>query len=232
MHRYAIDSLIFLIHPTQRTFMHIEPGLLAQPKLLLAAGAAAVVFLPYLPTLLKKPTLWLRTALAAVFFSLFMQSFHMQAGPSELHFVGAIPIYLAFGFIPTLFAFGFGLLLQGMLFEPQDLTHLAVNTLSLAVPLIALHYTLGRKLNEVTIATLLKLDAAYYAGVVAMVGFWLAQAQTGVTFANWALFASSYLPLVVLEPLLTVAILWILQRCGHTRLGSVCFAGRTTPTTA
>lgn len=212
--------------------MHIEPGLLAQPKLLLAAGAAAVVFLPYLPTLLKNPTLWLRTALAAAFFSLFMQSFHMQAGPSELHFVGAIPIYLAFGFIPTLFAFGFGLLLQGMLFEPQDLIHLAVNTLSLAVPLIALHYTLGRKLKEVTIAKLLKLDAAYYAGVVAMVGFWLAQAQTAVTFASWAQFASSYIPLVVLEPLFTVAILWILQRYGQTRLGAICFGGRSTLKTA
>jgi ABC-type Co2+ transport system permease subunit len=206
--------------------MHIEPGLLAQSKLLFAAGAAAVVFVPYVSTLLKSPTLWLRTALAAVFFSLFMQSFHMQAGPSELHFVGAMPIYLAFGFIPTLFAFGFGLLLQGLLFEPQDLMHLAVNTLSLAVPLIAVHYTLGRKLKEVTIATVLKLDGAYYAGVVAMVGFWLVQAEVVVTFADWALFASSYIPLVVVEPVFTLAILWVIQRFGQTRLGAICFAER------
>lgn len=212
--------------------MHIEPGLLAQTKLIFAAGAAAVVYSPYVPTLLKNPALLLRTALAAVFFSLFMQSFHMQAGPSELHFVGAMPIYLAFGFIPTLFAFGFGLLLQGLLFEPQDLLHFAVNTLSLAVPLIALHYTLGRKLKEVTIANVLKLDAAYYAGVVAMVGFWLAQAQTTVTFASWTQFASSYIPLVALEPLFTVAILWVLQRYGQTRLGAICFSGRSTLKTA
>ena len=208
--------------------MHIEPGLLAQSKLLFAAGAAAVVFVPYVPTLLKNPALWLRTLLAAVFFSLLMESFHMQAGPSELHFVGAMPIYLAFGFVPTLFAFGLGLLVQGLLFEPQDLAHLAVNTLSLAVPLIALHYTLGRKLKEVTIATVFKLDGAYYAGVVVMVGFWLAQAQTAVTFASWSLFASSYIPLVVVEPLFTVAILWTLQRFGQTRLGAVCFAQRPT----
>lgn len=204
--------------------MHIEPGLLAQSKLLFAAGAAAVVFVPYVPTLLKNPTLWLRTALASVFFSLFMQGFHMQAGPSELHFVGAMPIYLAFGFIPTLFAFGFGLLLQGTLFEPQDLVHLAVNTLSLTVPLIALHYTLGRKLKEVTITTLLKLDGAYYAGVVIMVGFWLTQTEVATPWSGWAVFASSYIPLVVAEPLFAFAVLWVLQRFVQTRVGAVCFA--------
>ncbi|MFC5519897.1 energy-coupling factor ABC transporter permease [Polaromonas jejuensis] len=212
--------------------MHIEPGLLAQSKLVFAAGAAAMVFVPYVPTLLKSPKLWLRTVLAAVFFSLFMESFHLQAGPSELHFVGAMPIYLAFGFVPTLFAFGLGLLLQGLLFEPQDLVHLAVNTLSLAVPLLAVHYTLGRKLKEVTLATVLKLDGAYYAGVVAMVGFWLTQAEVAFTFADWALFASSYIPLVIVEPVFTLAILWLLQRFGQTRLGAVCFAERPAAATA
>ena len=206
--------------------MHIEPGLLAQPKLVFAAVAAVAVLSAYAPTLLKNPALWLRTLLAAVFFSLFMQSFHMQAGPSELHFVGAMPIYLAFGFIPTLFGFGLGLLLQGLLFEPQDLMHLAVNTLSLAVPLMAMHYTLGRKLKAVTMATVLKLDGTYYAGVVAMVGFWLVQAEVAVSFADWALFASSYIPLMVVEPVFTLAILWVIQRFGQTRLGAVCFAER------
>ena len=208
--------------------MHIEPGLLAQSKLIFATGAAAVVFAPYVPTLLKSPALWLRTALAAVFFSLFMQSFHLQAGPSELHFVGAMPIYLAFGFVPTLFGFGLGLLLQGMLFEPQDLVHLAVNTLSLAVPLLALHYSVGKKLKEVTLATVLKLDGAYYAGVVLMVGFWLTQAEVAYSVADWALFASSYMPLVMLEPLATLAVLWTVQRFGNTRWVTTCFAPQPT----
>jgi len=206
--------------------MHIEPGLLAQSKLVLAAAATAVVYAPHVPSLLKSPTLWLRTALAAVFFSLFMQSFHLQAGPSELHFVGAMPIYLAFGFIPTLFAFGFGLLLQGLLFEPQDLVHLAVNTLSLAVPLMALHYSAGRKLQQVTLRTVLKLDGAYYAGVVVMVGFWLTQSEVAFTLADWATFAASYIPLVLVEPLCTLAVLWALGRASGSRWGDVCFAAR------
>ena len=206
--------------------MHIEPGLLAQSKLVLAAAAAAAVYLPFVPTLLKSPKLWLRTLLAAVFFSVFMESFHMQAGPSELHFVGAMPIYLAFGFVPTLFAFGIGLLLQGMLFEPQDLVHLAVNTLSLAVPLLVVHYSLGRKLQQVKLKTVLQLDGAYYAGVVLMVGFWLTQAQEAFTFADWAVFGSSYIPLVIVEPIFTLAILWGLKRLENTRLGALCFAER------
>ncbi|MDQ3060905.1 MAG: energy-coupling factor ABC transporter permease [Pseudomonadota bacterium] len=206
--------------------MHIEPGLLAQSKLVFAAVAAVGVLGAYAPTLLKTPTLWLRTVLAAVFFSLFMQSFHLQAGPSELHLLGAMPIYLAFGFIPTLFGFGLGLLLQGLLFEPQDLMHLAVNTLSLAVPLIAVHHTLGQKLKEVTMATVLKLDSAYYAGVVAMVGFWLLQAEVATPLAGWAVFASSYLPVVLVEPLATLAVLWLIQRAGQSRIGALCFAPR------
>ncbi len=203
--------------------MHIEPGLLAQPKLIFAAGAAIAVFTPYLPTLLKTPKLWLRTVLAAVFFSVFMESFFLHVGPSELHFVAAMPIYLAFGFVPTLFAFGLGLLLQGLLFEPQDLAHIAVNSLSLAVPLIAMHYTVGRRLKEVTWGTVLKLDGIYYAGVVSMVGFWLTQAEVPVSVADWAVFASSYIPLIILEPVFTLAILWALRGSGQTKVGAVCF---------
>jgi ABC-type Co2+ transport system permease subunit len=206
--------------------MHIEPGLIAQPKLAFAAVAAAGLLGGYAPQLFKRPALLLRTALAALFFSLFMQAFHLPVGPSELHFLGAMPIYLAFGFLPTLFGFALGLLLQGLLFEPQDLVHLAVNTLSLAVPLVAVHYTLGRKLATVSVQTILKLDSAYYAGVIAMVGFWLMLGQTATPLADWARFGASYLPVVIAEPLLTFALLALIKRYGHTRLVATCFSGQ------
>lgn len=206
--------------------MHIEPGLLAQSKLVFAAVAATGVLGAYTPALLKNPALLLRSVLAAVFFSLFMQSFHLQAGPSELHLLGAMPIYLAFGFLPTLFGFVLGLLLQGLLFEPQDLMHLAVNTLSLALPLMAVHHTLGKKLQRVTLATVLKLDGAYYAGVVAMVGFWLLQADIATPVAGWAVFAASYLPVVLVEPVATLAVLWLISRAGQGRMAALCFAPR------
>ncbi len=197
--------------------MHIEPGLIAPAKLAFAAVAATALLASYAPRLLKQPVLMLRTALAAVFFSLFMQAFHMQVGPSELHFLGAMPIYLAFGFIPTLFGFALGLLLQGLVFEPQDLVNLAVNTLTLAVPLVALHYTLGKKLvglGQASVKTVLKLDSAYYAGVVAMVGFWLMLGETSTALVDWARFAVSYLPVVAAEPVMTLGVLWLI---GHAR---------------
>lgn len=188
--------------------MHIEPGFLAQTKIVAANVAVLAVLATHAPALIRRPTLWLRTLLAAVFFSVFMESFHMPVGPSELHFVGAMPIYLMLGFLPTLFGFAIGLLLQGVLFEPQDLMHLAVNSLSLIVPLMALHHTVGKKLEQgdLSVAQLLKLDGAYYAGVTLMVGFWLSLGQQAVSFADWAAFAASYIGVVALEPLFTVAI--------------------------
>ena len=126
--------------------MHIEPGILSSAKIAAANLAAASLLAVQAPQLIKKPQLILRTLLAALFFSVFMQSFHMPAGASELHFIGAMPIYLTLGFVPTLLGFGLGLLLQGVIFEPADLLHLGVNVLSLAVPLVALHLGLGRKL--------------------------------------------------------------------------------------
>lgn len=203
--------------------MHIEPGIIAPAKLAFAAVAASTLYLGYLPQLLKSPALVTRSGLAALFFSLFMQAFHMQVGPSELHFIGAMPIYLTFGFIPTLFGFAIGLLLQGALFEPQDLVHLAVNSLSLAVPLVALHYSFGRKISQLNVATILKLDAYYYSGVTLMVGFWLFMANQATPLVEWLHFASSYLILVAMEPLLTMAILLLIKRYNHINLVNTYF---------
>ena len=172
--------------------MHIEPGILAATKLSFATIAASGMLLAYAPRLLKQPTLLLRTLLAASFFSLFMQLFHMPVGASELHFVGAMPIYLLLGFVPTLFGFAFGLLLQGLLFDPQDLVHLAVNALSLMVPLAVVHYGIGQRIGrQFSVANIVKLDALFYAGVTLMVGFWLLLGEQATPLAHWAQFAAS-----------------------------------------
>jgi ABC-type Co2+ transport system permease subunit len=152
-----------------------------------------------------------------------MQAFHLKVGPSELHFVGAMPMYLAFGLVPTLLGFALGLLLQGLLFEPADLVHLAVNTLSLAVPLLVLHATLGRRVTAVTVRTVLRLDATYYAGVTLMVGFWLSIGVVATPLADWARFAASYLAVVALEPVVTLAVLLAIARLRAQRWAAWCF---------
>lgn len=194
--------------------MHIEPGLVAPAKVMMANVAAVGVIAFGLKEQLKalRTDLWapVKTLAAALFFSLFMQSYHVSVGPSELHFIGAMAMYLTLGFTPTLLGFGVGLVFQGLLFEPGDLPHLAVNSLSLMLPLISVHYAMGRKLFDQSVrqrlswTRIVKLDAAYYAGVTAMVGFWLAIGNEATPFADWLAFASSYLALVVLEPVVTL----------------------------
>ena len=140
--------------------MHIEPGYVASAKIVVANIATVALLGSQSIRLLKKPQLIVRSLIAGVFFTLFMQVFHLQVGPSELHFLGAMPIYLALGFVPALFGFAIGLAAQGLLFEPTDLLHLGVNTLSLAVPLMVVHATLGKRLQ----AAGERLDGGDHAG--------------------------------------------------------------------
>ncbi len=210
--------------------MHIEPGLIAPTKVLLANFSALGLLALYGQGLLRQPADLIRTLIAALFFSVFMQGFHLPVGPSELHFVGAMAIYLTLGFLPTLFGFALGLLLQGLLFDPLDLAHLAVNSLSLILPLLAVHYGLGRQLREATSgkrigwATIAKLDAVYYSGVTLMVGFWLLAAEVATPFAAWAAFATSYLAIVAIEPLVTYGALRLLKRHEDRSLVATCFS--------
>jgi cobalt/nickel transport system permease protein len=206
--------------------MHIEPGVLAASKIAAANVAALGVVGVTAWLALRRPALLLRAALAAVFFTLCMQTFHAKVGPSELHFVGAMPMYLALGAVPTLLGFAFGLLLQGLLFEPADLLHLAVNTLSLALPLLALHATVGRHLKRVDLRAVVKLDAAYYTGVTAMVGLWLSIGEVATPLSEWARFAASYLAVVALEPVVTVMVLLGVQRVRGKRWAAWCFDAR------
>lgn len=198
--------------------MHIEPGALNAAKVLYGHAAAAATLLLYAPRLLKRVDQVAKTLLAALFFSLFMEVYHLPVGVSELHFVGASAIYFIFGFLPTLFGFAIGLLLQGLLFEPQDLVHLGVNSLSLMLPLIAAHGLFGRTARRLSWQEVLRFDAVYYGGVVAMVGFWLSIGEEPLALNNWLLFAASYAPLVLCEPLFTCLAVRLLKRWPQSAL--------------
>lgn len=203
--------------------MHIEPGALNAAKVLYGHAAAIATLLVYAPRWITRLDQVAKTLLAAAFFSLFMQVYHVPVGVSELHFIGASAIYFIFGFLPTLFGFAIGLLLQGLVFDPQDLVHLGVNSLSLMLPLIAAHGLFGRQLFGASARSLnwrevVRFDAVYYGGVVAMVGFWLAVGEEPLPLDNWLLFAASYAPLVFCEPLLTCLAVRLLKRWQQSAL--------------
>ncbi|MDY0012723.1 MAG: energy-coupling factor ABC transporter permease [Rhodocyclaceae bacterium] len=207
--------------------MHIEPGYIASVKIVAADIATVALLGSQSVQLLKQPQLVVRSLIAAAFFTLFMQAFHLPVGPSELHFLGAMPIYLALGFVPALFGFALGLLAQGLLFEPTDLVHLGVNTLSLALPLVLIHATLGQRLQaarqRLSVRSILKLDAAYYSGVTLMVGFWLAIGEVATPLSAWLAFASSYAGIVLVEPLFTLLVLHALARRQDSATVRYCF---------
>lgn len=193
--------------------MHIEPGIIDAARLGGANLAAAGLLASQLNGLIRTPRQIgpqvVKTLLAAAIFSVLMQVWHLPVGPSELHLVGATTVYLLFGFVPTLLGFGLGLLGQALLFDPQDLLHLGVNTLSLGLPLLAMHAAFGRRLfatgaaERFTLLRVLRLDAAYYAGVVAMVGVWLLLSTDAVAVADWARWALAYAPVLLLEAMLS-----------------------------
>lgn len=193
--------------------MHIEPGFVDPAKVMMANTAALGIVAwgakEQIKAIFHEPAAPLKTVAAALFFSLFMQSFHAPVGPSELHFVGAMAMYLTLGYLPTLLGFALGLLLQGLAFEPQDLVHLGVNSLSLILPLMTVHALAGKQLfdrsleQRLSLARILKLDGLYYAGVTGMVGFWLMIGEVATPLADWAAFAVSYLAVVALEPVIT-----------------------------
>lgn len=204
--------------------MHIEPGFVAPAKVMFANMTAVSLLAYYAKSFLSRPFDLFKAVIAAVFFSVFMQSFHMNVGPSELHFVGAMAIYLTLGFVPTMFGFAAGLLLQGVIFDPHDLPHLAVNSLSLIVPLVSVHYTIGKGLfdravnKRVSWAAILKLDGMYYAGVTLMVGFWLLIGEVEAPFTAWLKFAISYLAVVAIEPVVTLSTVKLLKRYEHAAI--------------
>lgn len=203
--------------------MHIEPGHIHAAKIIAANTAAIALLGSQSLRLVRKPQLIVRTLLAAIFFTACMQAFHLPVGPSELHFLGAMPIYLTLGFVPALLGFGLGLLVQGLLFAPTDLVHLGVNTLSLAVPLCLLHAAFGKRLATLDLKTIVKLDAVFYGGVTLMVGFWLALSEAATPLAAWATFAASYASIVIAEPLLTFAIVKGLARGKDRATVRYCF---------
>ena len=216
--------------------MHIEPGYVSSAKVIAANAGAIGVFAwgcrKQIQTFPSEPQIFVKTVLASAFFTLFMQSFHVSVGPSELHFVGAMAMYLTLGFTPTVLGFGIGLLFQGLIFNPGDLYHLGVNSLSLMLPLISVHYVSGRKFFDQTLAErlswtkIVKLDAMYYTGVTSMVGFWLIIGDVPTPFSAWAAFAGSYLAIVAFEPVVTYVTLRALKSAdGHSLVKKLTVIG-------
>lgn len=197
--------------------MHIEVGIIDPARLALANAAALALVAAQLPAVVRNPLVLPKAILAAVGFSAMMQIWHLPVGPSELHLIGATTIYMLFGFAPAMLGFALGLVLQAFLFEPGDIPHLGVNALSLMIPMVAAHYSFGRRLFDANIrdrfslGKVLRIDAVYYAGVSAMVGFWLMISNDSFALADWATWVAAYFPVFVAEAVITFSVVSVIK---------------------
>jgi len=202
--------------------MHIEPGVVSGAKLVLsyatgiAVGGVALKLAVETVreqgiTSFAARTL-ATTGLVFVFFEILP---HFPVGVSEVHFILGSTLFLLFGAAPAAFGLAFGLLFQGVFFEPPDLPQYGMNVTTLLVPLFALYALAGKVIAPGTAYVDLKysqaltLSTAYQGGVVAWVAFW-AIYGAGLGAANLssiATFGVAYMAVVLIEPLADLAIL-------------------------
>lgn len=202
--------------------MHIEPGLIAEPKLVLsyATGAAALAYGAKLAFDEARDTgaaslaarAAIATGLVVVFFEVLP---HVAVGISEVHLILGTTLLLLFGTGPAAIGLATGLLLQGLLMAPTDLPQYGANVTTLLVPLFALA-ALTRRLVapgtayvDLGYAQVLRMSVAYQGGIVLWVAFWAIWGQ-GFGATNMAAigsFGAAYMLVVLVEPLADLAAL-------------------------
>jgi ABC-type Co2+ transport system permease subunit len=202
--------------------MHIEPGIVEGPKIVLsyltASGAGAYGL--YLAGKLIKDrgvgALLVRTvATTALVFTFFQVFPHYPVGISEVHLILGSTLFLIFGVAPAALGLAFGLLLQGLFFAPFDLPQYGMNVTTLLVPLFALQFVAHRVIAADTPYVQLKyrqalaLSTTYQAGIVSWVAFWALYGEgfAGQTVRDIATFGAAYMLVIIVEPLADLGVL-------------------------
>ncbi|MCB1264064.1 MAG: energy-coupling factor ABC transporter permease [Mycobacterium sp.] len=202
--------------------MHIEPGIVEGPKIILSyvtAGGAGMYALRSAWQLVKErgvsPVLFRSlstTALVFVFFQVFP---HYPVGVSEVHLILGSTLFLLFGMAPAAIGLAAGLLLQGLSFAPFDLPQYGMNVTTLLVPLFGLQYIAGRIIApntpymQLRYRQALALSTTYQAGIVTWVGFWALYGEGfgAQTVQSIAAFGAAYLIVIIIEPLADLTVL-------------------------
>ncbi|MGJ6126725.1 energy-coupling factor ABC transporter permease [Mycolicibacterium sp. Y3] len=202
--------------------MHIEPGIVEGPKIVLSyltAGGAGAYALYLAGKLIKDRGLGafaVRTiATTALVFSFFQLLPHYPVGISEVHLILGSTLFLIFGAAPAAFGLASGLLLQGLFFAPFDLPQYGMNVTTLLVPLFALQFVAHKVIAPETPYVDLKyrqalaLSTTYQAGIVSWVAFWALYGEgfASQTVTDIVTFGAAYMTVIIIEPLADLAVL-------------------------
>ncbi len=202
--------------------MHIEPGVVQGAKMFLGYATAAGVigtgaklawdsikesgFISFI----------VRSIIAtAIVFSCFEILPHYPVGVSEVHLILGTTIYLMFGVGPAMVGLALGLLIQGVFFAPFDLPQYGINVTTLLASMLILHITAqkiipkGMAYKDISYTQLLKLSIVWEGSIVSWVAFWAFYGQGfgAENIHNVLIFGSSYMLVVILEPLIDLSVL-------------------------
>ena len=222
--------------------MHIQPGVVDGAKIALsyvtAAGSAALTIRMARDTVMQDGgarALVLRSIATTLLVLFFFQILpHYAVGISEVHFIFGATLYLVFGGGPAAIGLALGLLVQGLLFQPQDLPQYFMNMTTLVVPL----YIVTRLVQKLVPAhapyvglrlwQALALAAAYQGGIILLVAFWAVYGQGfGAENLNRiGIFMANYLVVIIVEPAVTMAALALAKLLDPMATGHPLFYNR------
>ncbi|BAV65915.1 energy-coupling factor ABC transporter permease [Sphingobium cloacae] len=222
--------------------MHIQPGVVEGAKIALsyatAAGSAALAVGMARDTIRLdggSRALVLRSIATTLLVLFFFQILpHYASGISEVHFIFGATLYLIFGGGPAAIGLALGLLVQGLLFQPQDLPQYFMNVTTLVVPL----YIVTRLVRKLVPAhapyvglrlwQALALAAAYQGGIILLVAFWglYGQGFGAENMHQIGVFMANYLVVIIVEPVVTMAMLALAKLFDPMTTGHPLFYNR------
>lgn len=202
--------------------MHIEPHVVTGAKLLLsyATAAGSLGFITKLTWETTRSTNAFATTIKSLFCTfiglvLFQLLPHPSMGVSEVHLILGSTLFLLFGVAPAAIGLAASLLIQGLVWSQFDLPQYGMNVTTLVVPMIIMHI-LAKKIiapntpyADISFKQALQLSVTFQTGIVSWVAFWTFYGQ-GVeadTMGNVAVFALSYAPIMLIEPVIDLAAL-------------------------
>jgi len=206
--------------------MHIEAGVVTGAKMILGYATAGGVVLAGAKLAwdnIKENgivSFLLRSLIAtAIVFSCFEILPHYPVGVSEVHLILGTTIFLIFGVAPAMVGLALGLLIQGVFFAPFDLPQYGINVTTLLASMLLLNYASKKIIpsniayKDISYSQLLKMSIIWEGSIVSWVAFWAFYGQgfSAENIHNVLIFGSSYMLVVILEPLIDLAILALVK---------------------
>jgi len=214
--------------------MHIEPGVVDAAKIAFSYATAATS----VGIIAKLSFDQIRSdggvtnlaaravATTALVYSFFEFLPHYPVGVSEVHFIFGTTLFLIFGAGAAAIGLAFGLLAQGLTIAPYDLPQYGMNLTTLILPLFAMNLVAKKVIpahtayKDVSYGQAMALSAAFQAGIIAWVAFWVVYGQ-GVTtesVASIGTFSAAYMTVILVEPLVDLAVLAAAKIAGDNGL--------------